>query len=167
MIKTTEIDWKDPEITLKKYTFVDKEYEMPHYGLIDIPTTSFMGVFICLNHKKYKNKFVRKKLCSGEFCSLPVYDPIILINTRLSGRMKRAVVAHEWRHYWQFANGWNYDGIPVDDRMFYIDTYWDFVYDYFTKSKSEMDALLFSLEHAPCKHDSKILKYIKERDNYE
>ena len=56
------------------------------------------------------------------------------------------VIAHEYRHHWQFCKGWIYDGIgwnsPSDDE------YDITLKNYFKSSKSEMDALLFSIKVA-------------------
>ena len=52
-------------------------------------------------------------------------------------------IAHEFRHHWQFLNGWKLqDGIPWDF-SFSPENYERNIKLYFTSSKSEMDAFLF------------------------
>lgn len=55
-------------------------------------------------------------------------------------------IAHEWRHHWQTFNGWKYDGIGWHSKS----NYYKEIYNYFTKSKSEMDALKFEHRHVGC-----------------
>lgn len=53
-------------------------------------------------------------------------------------------LAHEWRHHWQECNGWRYDGIGWNSPNDYEDS----IRDYFTRSRSEADALRFELRKA-------------------
>ena len=57
-----------------------------------------------------------------------------------------STIAHELRHHWQHSRGWQYDGIgwPVMRSGVELD-YQDAVIQYFTRSRSEMDALRFEL----------------------
>lgn len=52
-------------------------------------------------------------------------------------------VAHEWRHHWQFMNGWKYDGIGWPPRNMQRASYWEQIRAYFRRSRSEMDAFTF------------------------
>lgn len=52
-------------------------------------------------------------------------------------------LAHEWRHHWQKMNGWKYDGVGWDCAT-PDDQYNQRIKEYFQRSRSEMDALLFS-----------------------
>lgn len=54
-------------------------------------------------------------------------------------------IAHEWRHHWQFWNGWKYDSIEFD----YTREYRKEIIKYFTNSNSEIDAFLFELNKYP------------------
>ena len=53
-------------------------------------------------------------------------------------------LAHEYRHHWQWMNGWEFDG-PGEWQQ--RKTYKKSIIDYFMGSRSEMDAHLFSLPY--------------------
>ena len=50
-------------------------------------------------------------------------------------------MAHEFRHHLQWLSDWTYDGVPLSWND--PDTYAANITEYFTTSRSEMDALLF------------------------
>lgn len=50
------------------------------------------------------------------------------------------VLAHEWRHHWQFCAGWKYDGVGLGG---IAKEYWSGIRSYFRRSRSEMDALKY------------------------
>lgn len=65
-----------------------------------------------------------------------VYYPrdhgLIVVSTLESDKNFGSVIAHEWRHLWQYWHGW----------------------EYFTKSKSEADAFKFEVKYSrACFHD--------------
>lgn len=55
-------------------------------------------------------------------------------------------IAHEWRHHLQFMTGIKPESIEWDYKN---GDYEQSIIDYFTKSKTEMDALLYSNKYAP------------------
>ena len=55
------------------------------------------------------------------------------------------VLAHEYRHHWQVMNGWQLDSVGWNAPGL---SYKQKIIRYFSRSKSEMDALLFSLPYA-------------------
>lgn len=52
-----------------------------------------------------------------------------------------STIAHEWRHHWQFFNGFQMDGTSWNSPADYDAA----IVEYFTKSKSEADALRFQI----------------------
>ena len=58
-------------------------------------------------------------------------------------------LAHEWRHHWQFINGWVYDGHQWGSGA----DYWTNLKRYFRTSRSEMDALVFSQQRTASVHE--------------
>lgn len=67
-------------------------------------------------------------------------NPIVLETISIE-----ATLAHEWRHQWQDYQGWKYDGIGLsENRDLKSDEYHTHYMNYFNKSKSEMDALMFA-----------------------
>jgi hypothetical protein len=62
-------------------------------------------------------------------------------------------LAHEWRHHWQFCNGWKYDGVNWPPRGLEQASYDAQVHAYFCGSKSEMDALKWSWRATGVKDD--------------
>jgi len=62
-----------------------------------------------------------------------------------------AIMAHEWRHHWQYWNGWEYDGIGWNFTEDY-DVYIEQITKYFLHSFSETDALKYELKHFTCKN---------------
>lgn len=70
---------------------------------------------------------------------------MIVIGTKYP-RNFASVLAHEWRHHWQFCHGWKYDGIGLSGVHADYDTG---IRDYFWKSWSEADAFKFELAKAP------------------
>jgi hypothetical protein len=63
------------------------------------------------------------------------------------------ILAHEWRHHWQQWNGWKYDGIGWNSPADYTTA----IREYFTKSRSEMDALKYETMRASCDHSKWVL----------
>lgn len=76
----------------------------------------------------------------------PMDKGIIVISTE-QGEDIDATLAHEYRHHWQFVNGWRYDGIG---RWANVpgQNYEEKIINYFMQSRSEMDAHLFSMKYA-------------------
>jgi hypothetical protein len=56
-----------------------------------------------------------------------------------------ATIAHEWRHHWQRHNGLDFDNVPLRPDLPYEEN----IRQYFRRSKSELDALLFERREAP------------------
>ena len=52
-------------------------------------------------------------------------------------------IAHEWRHHWQFLNGWQYDGKAWNWDRVNQANYDAAIVSFFTQSRSERDALRF------------------------
>lgn len=84
---------------------------------------------------------------------------IIIVNTlEREDREVSATLAHEWRHHWQKVNGWKYDGIG-----WYSDEYSDYkadVIEYYTKSISEFDALLFEKKKTKADYASEWYEWV-------
>jgi len=64
-----------------------------------------------------------------------------------------SIIAHEWRHHWQWWNGWDYDGIGWDVNGDYDAN----IKDYFLRSKSEIDALRYEEKRASTEHGEWLL----------
>ena len=70
-----------------------------------------------------------------------------------------STLAHEFRHHWQYHNGIEFDHIPLNSDV-EGDQWWDHIYDYFTKSKTENDALMFEYRVAKNWSNEMIVAYI-------
>jgi hypothetical protein len=68
----------------------------------------------------------------------------ILVNPEYCDGIER-ILAHEWRHHWQYFHGWKYDGKNL---LFGDDWTSDTAFNYFTNSKSEVDAMRFEEMYA-------------------
>jgi hypothetical protein len=79
-------------------------------------------------------------------------------------------IAHEWRHHIQFMNGIEMEAMEWDNDK---EDYKQNIIDYFTQSRTEMDALLFSNKHAPTecsiewqqwifKNNNRFIRYARE-----
>jgi hypothetical protein len=79
-------------------------------------------------------------------------------------------ISHEWRHHIQFINGIEMEVIEWDND---IDNYEQNIIDYFTRSWTEMDALLYSNKYAPTectltwqqwifKNNNRFIKYARQ-----
>ena len=76
---------------------------------------------------------------------------LIVLNTvAISDHHDEAdVIAHEWRHHWQFLHGWKYDGKPpINHEWGGGETWRQNVKRYYTTSKSELDAMHFAIAKA-------------------
>lgn len=96
----------------------------------------------CYYHQKTGETFVLGR-------HVPLDKGLIVISTihirTLSDEAE--VFSHEWRHHWQLLNGWKYDGKPLQDWGDY-DAWAGNVARYFRTSRSERDALHFSIAKA-------------------
>jgi len=70
---------------------------------------------------------------------------LITINSSLDDIDIPATIAHEWRHHWQLFHGWTYDGYVWESG--FEKNYEENIFDYFTTSECEMDALRFEYKH--------------------
>lgn len=136
IIKTPnlELRWLKPDKTIKAPLIVyAEEY------------SSFGGFFIKPEKCEY--------LFEGSYISA---DNGIIAITQEGDEAN--TIAHEYRHLWQYTNGWDLNSIgwnnPVDYKQGII--------EYFIKSSSEMDALLWSQAKAPCDWPEQWLVWIKE-----
>ena len=83
----------------------------------------------------------REILLEGRYHSL--VEGLILLVAVPGGDLD-ANLAHEYRHHWQWMNGWKFDGVEYSDSK---QSYKRNVIRYFMGSRSEMDAHLFSLPY--------------------
>lgn len=83
-----------------------------------------------------------------EGIELGPHQGVIVISQQESELTVECSLAHEFRHHWQFWNGWAYDGIGWDENSA-LD-YRKSIARYFSESHSEMDALLYEIKRAPC-----------------
>jgi hypothetical protein len=91
---------------------------------------------------------------------LPSKNGTIIINSDHDNIA--AVIAHEYRHHWQYHHGWSYDGIQWQFDADYISE----LTNYYRESHSEMDALNYELIYAPCEESRWIRALIKENRRY-
>jgi hypothetical protein len=87
------------------------------------------------------------------------YDMIygtIVINSDYSNNFAD-IIAHEWRHHWQLFHGWKFDTFNSTKHVY--EDYDNFIFDYFTKSKCEMDALRFELKYSDIYESWKSILY--------
>jgi len=66
-------------------------------------------------------------------------------------------IAHEFRHLWQFINGWKYDSFKWKHTRDYKKQ----IINFFRSSKMEMDALLWSQKKAPCNMCEEWIEWLK------
>ena len=107
----------------------DKDITLP---LVILAEGGYSGYYL----HPYKNE----ELINNRF--YPSDKGIIVLNPEDANA---STLAHEWRHHWQFWNGWENDSTIFNynkDRRKEI-------IRFFTESKSEMDALLFELDKYP------------------
>ena len=119
-MKSLNLNWirkkSDKTILMPEVVYQDIVYD----GLYLSPETSEV--------QDYTGKYVYSK-----------YGFIVL---SINCEREDEIIAHEWRHHWQFMNGWIYDGIGFDvsDETTSYETK---IKNYFKQSQSEMDALFF------------------------
>jgi hypothetical protein len=71
---------------------------------------------------------------------------VIVLNPKYINDYAEEHIAHEWRHHWQCFNGMEFeDGSYLPSKS---STYEQSLWDYFTGSKLEMDALRFQYKYA-------------------
>jgi hypothetical protein len=113
------------------------------HGAKDLPQAKVVVVRTI----KAAGLYYKPEPCEEFFDGTPVdcSKGILVINAVwLDGELDYAnVLAHEWRHHWQLFNwGKNYDGSRFCKELPYRES----IVKYFTSSRCEMDALLFSIE---------------------
>lgn len=70
-------------------------------------------------------------------------------------------LVHEFRHHWQLSRGLKYDGVEFDAATYHNDeAYKKEIVRYFTTSKHELDALLFTVKKVPGTRDVVWLDWI-------
>lgn len=80
-----------------------------------------------------------------------------------------SVMVHEIRHHWQHANGWVYDGIStaaIEERFVkqgIVFPWWEASCEYFNRSRSEKDALMFQHKHAPDLYSTLLTEWFRKR----
>jgi len=93
--------------------------------------------------------------------SIPVYpgSDYIIIGHDCDRLPLESIIAHEFRHHWQFMNGWKYDGLGWAGTKDYDKE----ITNYFHYSFSEIDALLYEIKLFPCPHSVNVLNMCRER----
>ena len=81
-----------------------------------------------------------------EGIEIPPSNGTIMIGEWGDDMPAAGILAHEWRHHWQQWNGWKYDGIGWNSPTDYTSG----IREYFSKSRSEMDALRYEIKRAAC-----------------
>jgi len=109
----------------------------------------------------------------------PMNDRLIINNGKERYPMNRGIIliypinkeyfysniAHEYRHHWQYLNGWKYDGRARQSIMYLKNgDIKKFVEEYYLKSKSELDALMFQHGMYPTKDSQKIIEIINRNE---
>lgn len=92
----------------------------------------------------------KKQECLIDDRYYPQDRGVIVVNNNEFKDSPESIVAHEWRHLWQTYQGWPKE---VDTSWFNLDellSYKQKIIEYFNRSFTEMDALLFELKKAPC-----------------
>ncbi len=72
----------------------------------------------------------------------------IVVSSRYDNKVQRNIIAHEWRHHWQYYHGIKFEIPKCNVTQITKDNYNDMAKLYFTTSKTELDALRFSYVHA-------------------
>ena len=70
---------------------------------------------------------------------------VIVVSSDKDNETMESIIAHEWRHHYQYYHGIKHDR-PKYDLLF--EDYNKAVKQYFTTSKSELDAMRFSYKYA-------------------
>ena len=73
----------------------------------------------------------------------PVEYGLIVVSTLEDDENFGSIIAHEWRHIWQYWHGWEYDGLDWVDSGDYDAS----IVRYFKSSVSEADALKFEVRY--------------------
>jgi hypothetical protein len=122
----------------------DKKIPVP--DVVYVSGTHYAGLYISpsIDYIIYDNIHI-----------LPSKNGTIIINSEHDNIA--SVLAHEYRHHWQYHHGWDYDGIPWQFDADYISE----LTNYYRESHSEMDALLFELKLAPSEESMWIQSLIK------
>jgi len=121
-----ELNWlakKDKDISLPSIIFDDIDYGGCYY--------SPMHYEILIGEKFY-----------------PLDNGLIVINSMYSDNFIENSIVHEWRHHWQVMNGYELNIISWNTKSKM--TYKQQIIEYFTKSSSELDALIYSNKISPC-----------------
>jgi hypothetical protein len=74
---------------------------------------------------------------------------LIVVSSAYSDGDTANTLAHEWRHHWQWCNGVKFDHTEWDSASPL--GYWGAIKEFFRNSRTEYDALMFSLKVAPTK----------------
>lgn len=71
-----------------------------------------------------------------------------------------STLAHEWRHHWQWYNGWKVDSILPNYEIGYKEA----MIEFYSNSISELDALLFEIKKSPDDTNQEWYEWICSRD---
>lgn len=107
----------------------DKEYGFPPVVLLEDPR---------VNGERIGGAYFRPSDTEIEFGGLRYRGQRGLIIVRDDDE-SHTTIAHEWRHHWQWCNGWEYDGLGWPPTRSYEND----IRRYFRGSRSELDALVY------------------------
>ena len=82
----------------------------------------------------------------GKPCSMKY--GVIVVGSRFNTDTQKNIIAHEWRHHWQYFNGIEQNKPKCRANQITSKNYNHRVKQYFSTSKSELDALRFSYKQA-------------------
>jgi len=128
-MKSLELNW----IRRK----VDKTIPIP-----EVMYFPFVGVSGRYYHPSLKNEIFDN---DGKPYSMK-YGVIAINSNYTDKNVVEGMIAHEWRHHWQYFNGVKMDVSPLD--LFSKMNYKEALIKYFTTSKTEFDAIRFQYEHS-------------------
>jgi hypothetical protein len=114
---------------------VDRTIPMPE--VMYFPFTDAAG--------RYYNPELGKEIYDADGKPFSLKYGVIAVSSKFPELIEETI-AHEWRHHWQFFNGFKFDVSPIN--LFKKFSYEEALIRYFATSKTEMDALRFQYQYS-------------------